>query len=568
MTRTVSGCSIIVITILCSASVHAGEFAQAPQLLGEAQQLLDQASPEPDLAAFLWADIGRAEAVLGHNVDAERSFRKAWKLSAAIKNEFFLLWAPSYIADQQARAGQVRQAVAESLGLNAHVNKPHLILNVAAVQEEARDFAGSRRTLRTSPDQSPEGRAETALAVAVSYAVERNFTDALRTCDLINVDFMKAQRLLDGLKPADPIDKLPSADHAVVFCALRKAMAIGLVVTHLTKAGQFDAAFAATKRIGLRANHDRELAKLAMAAAAAGRLPLAQACFSKITDRYRKDQASVGLAAALVRNGQFKEAHDLVESVDDPVEKVDASFGIAAAHAARGDEASVHNEYHRIISDGIATRGSVSTGQKQIISGFLSGGHLAKAMTFADLVKLPEPSSEAFQGIGMAASSRGEKDEAKSLFAESRTAAEKIDSPSSRVRRLVEIATAQFDAGDHAAAKATLEAASDTSTHKLGVTDSAEVERLIELATAQAAISGPESAGRTISQAWSRYSNHIDDKSDARLLQKNLHARKPGSSTSTRRSPRAKSETARRACLLAARRRPGHSCTSRGTTCP
>jgi hypothetical protein len=128
-----------------------------------------------------------------------------------------------------------------------------------------------------------------------------------------------------------------------------------------------------------------------------------------------------------------------------------------------------------------------------------------------------ETISECFQGIASAAARDRKQDVAIAMFARSRRSAEKITSTSSKARRLREIAVAQADAGDRAAASTTLESAWQAA-QKMAVSDSTDVDTLVELAKTQAAIGARESARKTLSFAVMQLSHRSSEDAVASLL--------------------------------------------------
>jgi tetratricopeptide (TPR) repeat protein len=547
MLRLATPTTVLLAAVLSAASARADDVDRMRQLLREAGDLvlLCQASsllqPQPPdalHAANLWTEIGSAQAKIGEHPAAQVSFDRAWKVGAAIEDRFDRPWrALGETARQQVLAGQIREAIDHALGSKAE-DRWDLFLQIATAQGEGqKDFAGARRTIAAYPATDEESRAQTQPIVVLTYLCEQNFLAALATCDRIDADFKLASRIWAQKHSKD---RTTPAERVIVTRAFSKGTSVGAIVSALNREGRFDEALQAAARLKGDAPvvWERYPVQVAKSAADKGQIPLAQKCFHDLTTQFRKDEVAPSLVSGLAKAGRFQEASDLIDRTKDRTQKAVAIFNLAAEHARRGDDPSVQKEYSRVMAFMHGTFGLVDSGQRRIVAAYLAGGHLAKAVAFAEQLERhgtrSEPRAPARarampretdwsqlssidQGIGSAAARTGSRDLALRMFDRSRAAARHEERDRYLLRRLTQLAVAEADAGFSAAAAECLGSAFDI-VGQLDLSEE-EVDDVVQFAASQVTLGQREFARKTLSLAIKSLSHRPVDDAVARSLQ-------------------------------------------------
>jgi tetratricopeptide (TPR) repeat protein len=533
-------------TALSAAVARADDAARMRRLLSEARGLLlvseltgpIHQSPGVERAASLWTDIGSVQAKIGDQAAARESFDRAWELGAKVNDDFRRIWPVlGDTAEQQAIAGQVREAIEHARGFARAHDRWSLFLQIATAQEGQKDFAGARKTIAAMPAADSETQAEIPPFIVETYANEQNFAAALAVCDRIDVELQLANRIyaktngsLIGLKPAE---------RTILKLAGSRRRSVTLIVAALNRAGWFDKALRVATRLKADGSWQHCVRDIVKAAAAAGQVALAEKCFRELTAQYWKDDAAPSLVAALAKIGRFVEATELTDHVQDRNRKEQALLELTVAYAARGDEPSFQKEYDRLTA---LSREGTWPRKRRIAAGFLRGGHFAKAVSFAEKLEREvqqakagksasdgtlqemrwEALSEIYQGIGSAAARAGRRDVAKQVFDRSR-AVERHDSTDRfHLQRLSQLASAEADAGFPGAAMECLGTAFDIAGQlELSKDDVGDV---IQLAATQVALGQRAFAQKTLSLEINSLAHWPVDDAVTRSLQSVAHA--------------------------------------------
>jgi tetratricopeptide (TPR) repeat protein len=564
--------AVLFAAMVSAVVARADDADRMRQLLSEARGLLLVSeltglihhSPGVERAASLWTDIGSAQAKIGDQKAARESFDHAWEIGAAVKDHFHRVWtALRETAQQQASAGQVREAIEHARGFAPAHDRWSLFLVIASAQEIQKDFAGSRKTVAAMPAAAAETQADIPPFVVETYANEQNFSAALAACDRIDVDLQLANRIY--AKTNGSLIGLKRAERTTLKLAGSRRSSVTLIVAALNQAGRFDEALRVAGRLKADGSWQHCVRDIVKAAAAAGRVALAEKCFRELTAQYCKDDAAPSLVAALANIGRFREASELTDRIQDRNRKAQALFELAVAYAARGDEPSFQREYYRLTA---FDREGTWPRKRRIVAGFVRGGHIAKAASFAEKLEKEiqqakagtsaldgalqetrwEALSEIYQGIGSAAARAGRHDVATQVFDRSR-AAERHDSTDRfQLRRLSQLAIAEADVGLSASAMECLGSAFDIA----GQLDLSEgdVDDVIQFAATQVALGQREFAQKTLSLAIKSLSHHPVDDAVTRSLQSVAQAQAwVGDVDDAIRAARAQSTTIARASM-------------------
>jgi len=487
-------------------------------LLSQSAEPVSQPSPSAERAARLWTDIGAAQAKIGDQQAARESFDRAWQGVATVQRDRHSVWLMlREIAQEQAEVGQVQQAIEHASRVSDTWTRWSLFSGIANAQEARKDFAGSRTTIDSFPRADAERAAWSRAAIANSYALEQKFSAALETCDGLAADLELGNRLLKELRRAARV--LTPDEQRIVSRIAAKRGAVLMIVAALNRAGRFEESLNAAARLKGDDGWEQCVADIAKAAAKAGRLPLAQKFFAEIPTRWRKDDLSASIVEALAKADRFQEADRLIDQVADPIYRAKAIFKLAAARAVLGDDRSVKTQYDRVIGFIRGDYDLINNGQHTIGAGYVSGGHFAKAATFAeqiesDLLQARPGKALAdkwkleirwtqlsclYQTVASAAAQKGQPDLAKQMFERCRAAETHDSRDDFRLARLSDIALAEADAGSRAAAIECLGAAFDLA----GRIDLSEgnVDNLIRLAAIQAVLGQRKVAHLTVSLA-------------------------------------------------------------------
>jgi tetratricopeptide (TPR) repeat protein len=535
--------TLVLAAMLPASAARCDDIARMRQLLSESsgRLLLSelgsplQQPPGPERAARLWTDIGSAQAATGDHQAARESFDRAWAVGATSTDDFRRWLVLNRTVEEQARAGQIREALAHATAIPSVDDRKSFVLSIAGAQEMAKDFAGARQTIESLPPTHPETERLKAALYAETYALEQNFPAALALCDHIHSDPAREAEL--AKKAGRSLDTLSPSERSIVTNTRAKRSAVTSVVAILNRAGRFEEALEVAARLKGDPVWERCRATVAEAAAEAGQLVLAEKCFSELKDQYRKDNVAFALVVQWAKVGRFQEASDLTDRILDRSRKSYAIFQLAAGHALRGDDRSVRKEYDRVMAVERGTWGLANDGQKLIVSGYVRGGYIDKAASFAASIEAvlthekPAKSlgdglvreihwtqlSKIYQGVGSAAARKGARDVAKRMFERSRAAEGHDSDGRSKVRRLSELAAAEADAGLADDAVKCLRSAFDVA-EKIDL-DEDDVDDIVQLAATEVALGQRGFARETLSLAITSLSDRLVDDAMARSLQ-------------------------------------------------
>ncbi len=502
----------LLITLLLIASIKPSSAAESEDV-ALARKLVSEARELCGAGCDRWADFGLLQAKTGDVEASRKSFSAAWNAVAKLKDSPERRMVLIGTAEQQALAGQIKEAIEASQRLPSRPEQAMTLGRIAIVQANTGDEKAALQTVDLIPAEEVWQRNSTLAMVAMDLSKRHDFVGAVRVLNRIPSDDELAERLIARMK-----EQLSPQEQTVIDTALEESSALAIIAEDQAEAGHRKLAYQTALGIRIHQRRDDGLSRVACIAADAGDLAVAQAALKGIDDREQKEPALVRVVAAMAKLGRFKEARDLLETIQDPSAKANALFEMAAGAAAQGDAKAARSLFQDATALEPSGKDAHNTGLQRIVAACLKSQSLELAEVFARDIHDLSMLSEALQVIAVANWQVKNISKARRLFDESRQTAEKVVDAYSRCARLRELALAQFKTGEREGATTAIELAV-ASAQQIEIGGGTNVIALTETAKTQSIVGHRAGATASFKIARDAAARYPDESYVAQLLQ-------------------------------------------------
>jgi len=495
------------VLLVASSAAEADDISQARELVREARTICGE-------SCEILSQFGTAQAKVGDVQESKRTFADLWNTAARLEDGVERRMVLHGVATLQAQAGQVTDAIENSLRLHSRYERAMTLGWIAVEQAETGQAQAALLTVDLMPEEETWQRNATRQMIAMALSEQRDFVGANRVLESIPGDVEEAVKILSSNEPGE----LSQQEHAVVDPVLAKITGLIVVAQNQAEAGDLRAALQTAHSIRLERFCDIALQRVARIAADSDDLTVATEAIDGIRDQERREVSLVRVVAALARLGRVKEASRIVETIQDPTQSVEVIVEMAAAHAARGSAQLARSLFERA-SDLIGTdEEAKNAASSRIADACVRSGQLQLAEQFAGEINHSVLLSEAFQSIASANSRMGKTADTRRLFERSRRTADTVADPPAKCARLQELAVAQYEAGDRQGGLTSIRAAAEAA-RQIEIGGGTDVILLTKTATTQFSIGDREGAANTFQSARAAAARYPDGTYVAQLLQ-------------------------------------------------
>ncbi len=441
--------SIPLTLILLSLGVRAlaDDLDVARRVLKEAETNLRACGEKPASTAGLWASLGRAKASCGEQRDAIETLSLAWKMALSIPDDSERHDVLRTVARGQIQCSQLERLLLEVNRLPYVEDQSYALKWIVDALGKRRDLAGAVRVAGLIRTEDVDARADALRFAGFSALKNNDFKTALKVCELFPVQATATDGNSSDRGATD-------AQHNGQDESIRsRNLVLSYLARGLARAGKFDEALQAMRRITKSDSREAVFRDIAKAAGDAGRLDVATSLLHKAPPADQKEHVLAAIAKARVKLGRIEEAYQTVDQVRFPALRCQALLEMAAVFAEQGAEEHFWRAYNAALAiERKEKLGLFHEGDKECVRAFLKANCLGPATSIAENIKDPDLASHVWQAIGMAAAKINNREDAKLAFEQSHLAANRFDVPEFQLARLNELAAAQAQCGDRAGA--------------------------------------------------------------------------------------------------------------------
>lgn len=487
-------CHLLLLPLALALHVSAADLTAEQK---QARELIQEAREACGAHCESRAEIGTLLSQTGDREASRQAFADGWAAAVKLQDQVERRIVLDGIATQQARAGQVPEALQAAQALVDSHERALALSAIVLVQAEARQREAALQTLERIPAAESRQKTQTRVEIALLLAEQNDVQHALRILQWNPEEAALATRLRGA---AVLLEQLDPREQAVRTTMIFKSTGLITVAQEMARSGDLKGALQTVHRIPFQRQRDIGLLRILQAATDLKDLEFARAASQEIQEREFQEMSLVSIVTLMAHQSKQKQAQDLTDTIQDPTLKADALFQLATAQAARGEKNITQTLFNRAAALDRANSTNRNTAAQQIVTAYLKASRPELAAIFAAKMDDPKLRSQSFQALALANWQQKQTVAAKKDFAASRQAALKIKDAYQQGGRLRELALAQFETGDSNGARRTL-ALAQQAIQNIEIGGGTDVIALTELASTQQQMGDESGAEQSFEQA-------------------------------------------------------------------